>query len=205
MPRFSAKARKLRGGGKTGRPFIQLYHFVKRSTAYHSLSPTARALLLELIDRYTGINNGMIVLGVREAEHELHSSHATICRAMRELDDAGIARPTRIGAWRGRRATEWRLMWKRCDQTGDLPKTQWDQRPRYVPSRPGRKRAPPPDEFEVRYESAKGPLRKRNGNSRSATKAQNENSSIDHPNSRPATKAHVHMYQTHGRGDDERE
>jgi hypothetical protein len=40
-----------------------------RSEAYHSLSALARALLFELIDRYNGCNNGLIVLGVREAAY----------------------------------------------------------------------------------------------------------------------------------------
>src|SRR5262245_53480949 len=121
MPKYSAKQRKLRGlGGNNGPPFIQLFHYLKRSTSYHGLSPVARALLTEIQDRYNGSNNGMIALGVREAEYELGCGHATVCRAMRELDDAGLARPTQVGAWRGRQATEWRLMWKRCDKTGDV-------------------------------------------------------------------------------------
>jgi hypothetical protein len=35
-------------------------------------------------------------------------------------------------------------MWKRCDQTGDLPRTQWPQRTPYVQSLlPKRKKAEP--------------------------------------------------------------
>ena len=79
----------MRGQGKHSGPnFIQLFHYVKRSTNYHSLSLPARALLTELIDRYNGGNNGFIVLGVREAAYELGCNKSTISRAMRELDDA---------------------------------------------------------------------------------------------------------------------
>lgn len=133
MPRYSAKQKQMRGQGKhSGPSFIQLFHHVKRSTDYHGLSLTARALLTELVDRYTGCNNGMIVLGVREAAYELHCSKDTVSRAFDELDDAALARPTKVGAWRGRQATEWRLMWKRCDKTGDLPRSNWQERRRYV-------------------------------------------------------------------------
>src|SRR6478672_1324230 len=120
MPRYSAKQRKMRGGRSGKPPFVQLPHYIKRSAAYHGLSVYARALLIELIYRHTGINNGLICFGVREAEHELRCGHATVCRAMRDLDDAGLARPTGGGVWRGRHATEWRLMWIRCEKTGDL-------------------------------------------------------------------------------------
>jgi hypothetical protein len=133
MAKFSATRRKMRGqGNHSGPNFIQLFHYVKRSVEYHNLSLAARALLTEIHDRFNGCNNGMIVLGVREAQYELHCGHATVCRAMRELDDAGLARPTQIGAWRGRHATEWRLMWKRCDKTGDLPRSNWKERKPYV-------------------------------------------------------------------------
>ena len=132
MHRYSAKARKIQGKGHHGPSFIQLFHHVKRSTSYHGLSPIARALLIELIDRYNGCNNGFIVLSVREAAYELGCSKSTISEAFSELDDSNLARPTKVGAWRGRQATEWRLMWKVCKKTGDFPRNQWQERKPYV-------------------------------------------------------------------------
>jgi hypothetical protein len=134
MPRYSAKARRIKGrGSHSGPNFIQLFHYVKRSVEYHGLSLLARALLTELIDRYNGCNNGMIVLGIREAMYETGcKSMGNISAAFRELDDANLARPTKVGAWRGRQATEWRLTWKRCDKTGDLPRSNWRERRRFV-------------------------------------------------------------------------
>jgi hypothetical protein len=129
MTKYSAKQKKMRGiGGRSKRKFLQLYTNVKRSKAYHQLTSYARSLLFELIDRYNGCNNGMIGFGVREAVYELGCCKGTVSNAMRELDDTGLARPTKIGAWRGKRATEWRLMWLRCDKTGDLPVSAWEQR-----------------------------------------------------------------------------
>src|SRR5262245_50981519 len=133
MPKFSARARQIKGQGKhSGRSFIQLPHHVKRSTSYHGLSNLAKGLLIELIDRYNGSNNGFIVLGVREAAYELGCSQGSVSAASRELDDAELARPTAIGAWRGKQATEWRLMWRRCDKTGDLPRQHWVTRTPYT-------------------------------------------------------------------------
>ncbi|ODR98065.1 hypothetical protein AUC68_11235 [Methyloceanibacter methanicus] len=105
-----------------------IYRNVKRSEAYHGLSAVARSALIEVLDRYTGINNGMIGLGVRELAYELGCTKDTASRAMRELDDAGLVVPMKVGVWRGRRATEWRLTFHRCDVSGDLPNQNFPQR-----------------------------------------------------------------------------
>ena len=119
------KKRKFRGGG---RRFIQLYSNVKRSAAYHSLSAYARSALFELLDRYTGINNGMIGLGCRELADALNCSRDRAAKALIELDDAGLAQPLTHGVWRGKKASEWRLTFYRCDKTGELPKLNWEPR-----------------------------------------------------------------------------
>ena len=117
------KKRRFKGGG---RDFIQLYHNVKRSRAYHDLSVYARCALFEVLERYTGINNGMIGLGCRELAEALNCSRDTAAKALRELDDSGLARPLTAGVWRGKKATEWRLTFFRCDKTGELPILNWD-------------------------------------------------------------------------------
>jgi hypothetical protein len=113
---------------KRGPGFIQLFRSVKRSQAYHNLGLPSRCALIEMLHRYTGINNGMIRLGVRELAAELKCSQATATRALRELDDSGLATQTLVGVWRGRRATEWRVSFYRCDKTGDLPNKSWPKR-----------------------------------------------------------------------------
>ena len=121
MPRYSAKQKKMRGKARSGRQYLQLYANVKRSRAYHGLSCYARAILFSSIHRHSGINNGMIGLGVREAAYELDCSQSTVSKAMCELDDLGLARPLTPGVWRGKRATEWRLMWLRCEKQATFP------------------------------------------------------------------------------------
>ena len=144
MSRYSARQKRMRGiGGRSKRQFMRLYTNVKRSKAYHGLSLYGRALLFELLDRYNGINNGMIGLGVREAAYELRCGRTTINRAMREIDDAGLAMPMTVGDLRGKRATEWRLTFLRCDATGELPRSVWEQREPFSLSR---------------YRNTKGPL-----------------------------------------------
>jgi len=76
----------MRGiNGRSKRQFLQLFTNVKRSTAYYGLSPYARSLLFELIDRYNGCNNGMIGLGVREAAYELGCCNGTVSNAFSQV------------------------------------------------------------------------------------------------------------------------
>src|SRR5687768_12728185 len=119
---------------KSGRRFIQLWTNVKRSEAFHGLSAYARCALIELLDKYTGINNGMIPMSVRELRDRLHCSIYTAGKALHDLDDAGLAHPMEVGDYRGRRATTWRLTFYRCDATGALPVTNWPERIRCSPS-----------------------------------------------------------------------
>lgn len=119
---------KSKRKNKSGRRFLRLWANVKQSEAYHGLSVYARAALFELLDRYVGINNGMIGLGCRELAGSLNCSQGTACKVFRELDDSGLAQPTTLGAWRGKRATEWRLTFYRCDKTGELPVLNWPPR-----------------------------------------------------------------------------
>ena len=153
----------------SGRRFIQLWTNVKRSEAYHSVSLTARAALIEMLDRYTGINNGMIGLGCRELADELRCSRGAAANALRELDDAGLAHPVTGGVWKGKRATEWRLTFYRCDKTGELPVTTWKERSKRPPGwtqevakvhRDGHKRAKcPPGRTHNRNSSMNGPAK----------------------------------------------
>jgi hypothetical protein len=220
MPKYNARARKLRGQGRIRPSFMQFFHYVKRSTSYHSLGRTARALLTEIHDRFTGCNNGMIVLSVREAAYELGCSQSTASRAGHELDDAELARPTKIGAWRGKQATEWRLMWLRCDQTGDLPRRNWRERPPYQPMQPPARKPLSDAERARRYR------RRKNGQSTDdrheyrhdelhqgstevaprehrcdvscTTRAKNGNSSINASRPSCTRRAHIDIYHRQG-------
>lgn len=120
-----------RGRSTRGPAFISLPRHVKRSAAYHGLSHKARCALIEIIDRHDGINNGFIGLGVRELADELVCSTSTANRALAELDDAGLIRPVKLGSYKHKTkwATEWRLMFKRCDVTGDAPVKNWKPKP----------------------------------------------------------------------------
>jgi hypothetical protein len=168
--------RKARRRGNKRR-FIQLWTNVKRSAAYHGLGCHARAALIELLDRYHGINNGMIVLSVRELAHELRCGVDTARRALVELDDAGLVQPITGGRWKGKRATEWRLTFYRCDKTGELPACDWKLRQVYDGGY-----------TKVRLQVHKAPKC-------TATGTHNRNSPMNDPVKCTATGTHIDIYQ----------
>jgi hypothetical protein len=177
MASIGSKLRRERKG-RSKRRLLQLWTNVKRSEAYHGLSVYGRCFLFELLDRYTGCNNGMIALGVRDAADALNCGQATAYRAMREVDDSRLASPMTLGVWRGKKATEWRLAFYRCNKTGELPVLNWPAR-------------------EFRSRSAKVPLEKHKPSLSSAPEAQKPKSSISENSLSSAGEAHIDIYHSH--------
>ncbi len=122
---------------KTGRskgtfsPFIALERYIKASPAWQSLSLAARCAYWELLDIYSGSNNGRIALSARGLAERLPVSRATAARALLELTNRGFIETTRPGGFNlktgARRASEWRLTRFRCDLTGELPTKKFMQ------------------------------------------------------------------------------
>jgi transposase len=125
----------------------------------------------------------MIGLGVREAAYELGIGHSTAGRAMQELDDSGLARPMKPGAWRGKKATEWRLMFLRCNKTHEPAVTVWEQRKPLAQSQTGNTKVP-----NWEHREAVSPK----------LETQTRNSSMNGESLSPATEAHIHIYQGPG-------
>ncbi len=113
---------------RRGRPFIQLFRNVKRSQAYFDLDVFARAALIEILDRYTGINNGLISISVRELAEALGYQKSRAAKALCDLDDSGLAHPTSVRKWPSRKAVTWRLTLYRCDASGEPPVMNWPAR-----------------------------------------------------------------------------
>jgi hypothetical protein len=112
--------RPKRNRGHGGPKFIQLFRYVLDSPAYTSLSPMARAVLVEMNHAFNGSNNGRIILSERKLAERLGCDRKTARRAQHELVERGFIEPRVKGAFsvKFRRATEWRLNDRRCDVTG---------------------------------------------------------------------------------------
>jgi len=102
-----------RGGrSKTASTFIMIPNFVFDSSAFRALKPISWALLLVIVRRFNGRNNGEIALGQREAAEALGmKSRESIAAAFDDLAAKGIIRMTAAGAFarKTKRASEWEL------------------------------------------------------------------------------------------------
>ncbi len=90
---------------------VRLYRWVMESRAYRQASCPARCLLVELMLRYSGRNNGDISMSSREAAGLLNVSRMTAYRAFNELQELGFIRMNQQGIFRrhDRKATTWIL------------------------------------------------------------------------------------------------
>jgi len=95
-------------------PFIMLPQAVYNSPAFEALNPIDIAVLLLLLSKRNGHNNGALALGVREAALRCHCSQATACRALRQLQTQRLITATYKGhlvpeVGRPNAVTLWRL------------------------------------------------------------------------------------------------
>ena len=106
MARSNRKGR-TKGGGR----FVRLTEHLLQTPAYRSLSPTARAMLVEFRRLFDGRNNGHLRMSVRQAAERCGCSQRPAMRAIAELQEHGFIKPIRLGAFslKVRHATEWAL------------------------------------------------------------------------------------------------
>jgi hypothetical protein len=95
-------------------PFIRLPWRIYDSPQFQALKPIDIAVLLLLIRKHNGHNNGSIALGVRETAQRCHCGQMTACRALKSLEKAGLITATYKGhlvpeIGRPDVATRWRL------------------------------------------------------------------------------------------------
>jgi len=117
-----------RGADATGRSlggerFVALPHYLLKCAAWRSLTPNARALFVEVMQRYHPDNNGEIGLGVREAGAALGIRPQTAGVAFRLLLDRGFLHVGRDSAFsfKRREARAWHLT---LFPVGDRPATK---------------------------------------------------------------------------------
>ncbi|MCJ2131600.1 hypothetical protein [Methylobacterium sp. E-045] len=116
--------RDHRGNPNKGPSHVRLYDWLMDSDAWKDLSAQARALYVLLKAQYRGMNNGRLVLSIRQVSEELHISKTTAAEAFKELVAHGFTEVVIRGSFGGRkdgRATEWRLTEHPCDVSGELP------------------------------------------------------------------------------------
>ena len=100
---------------KTPTGFVKLDRALVRGDAFASLSSNATRLLVGIVDKHNGRNNGDIPYSVAEAMRWLHCWDRTAAKAFHELIAGDLIEMTvkasftnKVGAAEGK-ATKWRL------------------------------------------------------------------------------------------------
>jgi DNA-binding MarR family transcriptional regulator len=107
-----------------GEPHVRLHIWLLKQASWLSLSAPARVVLIQLMSRYNGSNNGRIGYSVRTAAKECRLSKTTASRAFKELTRNGFIECKIRGGFsrKVRHATEWLLTEFRDDVSGELAK-----------------------------------------------------------------------------------
>jgi hypothetical protein len=137
---------KVKPNGRNAEPqsrFTRLDHKQQNSLAYRSLTPTAKALLIELISLDNGDNNGALFLSEEDAAARIGVvSTKTVREAFTDLVDAGLIAMTKGAHFNVKtgdgRARTWALTWLFDNQSRRPPSNAWRD---YVPTGKPAKRA----------------------------------------------------------------
>lgn len=121
-------SRKKRSNGeRIGRAFAGLSHNLILSRAFSELTGTAVKVLMLLMTRYNGRNNGHISFAYSDAEKSGVARTSTQ-RAFIELQDKGFIKQTKAGVYRGN-VSEWLLTFRSDDRNGHARTDDWKQYP----------------------------------------------------------------------------
>jgi len=96
---------------KTGPRHVRIYYFEMDSKAWQDLRAVERAIYVELLYRYNGVNNGSIGYSVRAGAITLKISKTTVSRALTSLQVHGFIAVEKRGVFhcKDRHASEYRL------------------------------------------------------------------------------------------------
>ena len=110
-------------------PFTMVPNWLTNTAAWRDLDPVARALYLELRQRFNGTNNGFIGMGCREAGEALNVGRNVARRAFDSLLRHGFLHVAQGSTFDQKRlAREWLLTELKDDRNGHLASkdfTRW--------------------------------------------------------------------------------
>ncbi|MBP2229379.1 hypothetical protein J2847_002678 [Azospirillum agricola] len=108
-------ARPNATGRNETRRFVALPHYLLNSPAWRTLTPNAKALLIDVWSRHNGANNGSIAYAVREAAG-IGLSKDQAGRAFRELEERGFLKVRHASTFtlKTREARTWELTAEPC-------------------------------------------------------------------------------------------
>jgi hypothetical protein len=124
----TSRRKTLQNGRNKHQGFTKLDHVIQDSIAFRDLSPHAVRILLEIMRRYNGKNNGTIPLSCREAATVAQCGKSSAVRFFRELQEHGFITKEKQGYFTVRDAAEWRLTFQPDHRQGRNPAPSHDWR-----------------------------------------------------------------------------
>lgn len=129
-----------KGRSKSAVPYLTLDFWIVESPAFQELSLAAEYVLMAMLKRYNGANNGRISFGCRSGcltrldgawtERPSKLSVAAQSRALKELQAQGFISCTQPSSFGQKRLVrDWRLTWLRDDRNGGLPTKEFAREP----------------------------------------------------------------------------
>lgn len=111
-----SRRRANQTGRSNGKRFVMVEHWVLNTPAWQVISSHAKVVLIHLLKRFNGVNNGEIAFAVRQGE-EAGLSRSVTARAINELIDVGFVIVRRDSAFtvKTRDAREFELTLFECN------------------------------------------------------------------------------------------
>jgi hypothetical protein len=112
---------------RSKKKFVQIWHEVIESAAYQSLSVYAKAALVEICNRYNGVNNGKIPFSLREMRKRLGTGQHQVAAALRALVEHGLIAVEHLGWFSSDHchSTEWRITFQPTDKPATNEFRNW--------------------------------------------------------------------------------
>ncbi|MDE2467141.1 MAG: hypothetical protein KGO02_26025 [Alphaproteobacteria bacterium] len=136
--RRSGRSVDAKGRSKSAAPYLTLDFWIVETPAFQELSLAAEHVLMAMLKRYNGSNNGRISYGCRSGclsringawtELTPKLSVAAQSRALKELQHQGFIACTQPSSFGQKRLVrDWRLTWLRDDRNGGLATREFNQ------------------------------------------------------------------------------
>lgn len=125
---MSRKSKNINQKGRSkwdGEQHLRLPYGMLRHPNFLALSGSALKVLLFMVTKHSGFNNGKIALSFDDMAEALHMGKATALRACEDLDYYGFIKLKKAGHFYGRKASEWEITFVQSE--GMQPTHDWKE------------------------------------------------------------------------------
>lgn len=124
MPNVRMKLADVGGGAPSNQsvPFMAMPLALYRGAAFKALKPSELAVLIYILSKYNGSNNGKLAVSIRCIKENCHIGTDNALKCIGSLRDKGLISIQTEFPIQQRMATEYCLNWLKNDVTGESAK-----------------------------------------------------------------------------------